>query len=235
MFAVVAASWALFLGIGMMMLGNGLQASLLGIRATGEGFPTAVTGLVMSCYFFGFLAGSVLTPRVISTVGHIRVFSALASLASAAAVVHAVFVDPVTWGAMRFVTGFAYAGLFVVAESWPNDRATNQTRGQLLSFYMLVMLGGLVGGQGLLNGVEFCKDKATREPFDPQQGVTAAVVNRVFEKGVLIMPGSPGMIDGINGDHIAISPPFTINEEQVGEIAQVIADVVGEMERELGY
>ena len=97
------------------------------------------------------------------------------------------------------------------------------------------IVGAVRGGQGLLNGVEFCKDKATREPFDPQQGVTAAVVNRVFEKGVLIMPGSPGMIDGINGDHIAISPPFTINEEQVGEIAQVIADVVGEMERELGY
>ena len=77
MFAVVAASWALFLGIGMMMLGNGLQASLLGIRAAGEGFPTAVTGMVMSCYFVGFLAGSVLTPRIISTVGHIRAFSGL--------------------------------------------------------------------------------------------------------------------------------------------------------------
>ncbi len=151
MFAVVATSWALFLGIGMMMLGNGLPASLLGIRATGEGFPTAVTGLVMSCYYLGFLAGSVLAPRVISTVGHIRVFSALASLASAAAVVHAVFVDPVTWGAMRFVTGFCYAGLYVVAESWLNDRATNETRGQLLSVYMVVVLGGAVGGQALLN------------------------------------------------------------------------------------
>jgi adenosylmethionine-8-amino-7-oxononanoate aminotransferase len=97
------------------------------------------------------------------------------------------------------------------------------------------IVGAVRGGQGLLNGVEFVKDKAIREPFDPQQGVTGAVVNRAFEKSVLIMPGSPGMIDGVNGDHIAISPPFTINEEQVEEIAQVIADVVGDMEKELGY
>lgn len=92
-----------------------------------------------------------------------------------------------------------------------------------------------VRGKGLLTGVEFAKDKATHTPFDPAQGVAAAVVNRAFAKGVLIMPGAPGLIDGVSGDHIAISPPFTIGEEQVEEIAQVLADVVGEMERELGY
>ncbi len=92
-----------------------------------------------------------------------------------------------------------------------------------------------VRGKGLLTGVEFAKDKTTGEPFDPQEGITAAIVNRVFEKGVLIMPGSPGVIDGVNGDHIAISPPFIIDEEQVETIAGVIAEVVGEMERELGY
>ncbi len=151
MLHVVASAWPLFLGIGMMMLGNGLQNSLLGIRAGEEAFPTAVTGLVMSCYYLGFLAGSIITPKIVANVGHVRVFSALASLASVAALVHGVFVEPLTWGAMRFVTGFAYAGLFVVAESWLNDRATNETRGQLLSVYMLVVLGGMVGGQGLLN------------------------------------------------------------------------------------
>ena len=92
-----------------------------------------------------------------------------------------------------------------------------------------------VRGKGLLTGVEFAKDKTTGEPFDPQEGITAAIVNRVFEKGVLIMPGSPGVIDGVNGDHIAISPPFIIDAEQVETIAGVIAEVVGEMERELGY
>ncbi len=151
MYQVVLSSWALFLGIAMMMLGNGLQASLLGLRATSEGFATGTTGLVMSCYYLGFLAGSTLTPKIVKNVGHVRVFSALASLASTAALVHAVVVEPVTWGAMRFITGFCYAGLYVVAESWLNDRGTNETRGQLLSVYMVVVLGGVTGGQLLLN------------------------------------------------------------------------------------
>lgn len=149
--AAIAASWALLLGIGLMMLGNGLQGSLLGIRASLEGFPTAVTGLVMSAYFVGFLAGSTLAPRLVKRVGHIRVFSALASLASASVLLHAVFLTPGIWSLARLVTGFSYAGLYVVAESWLNDRATNETRGQLLSIYMIITLGSMASGQLLLN------------------------------------------------------------------------------------
>lgn len=151
MLSAIASTWALLLGIGLMMLGNGLQGTLLGVRATLEGFPTAVTGFVMTGYYVGFLAGSILAPKVVQRVGHIRVFAALASIASASVLVHAVLVDPVTWGAMRLATGFSYAGLYVVAESWLNDRATNETRGQILSIYMVVMLGGMTVGQFLLN------------------------------------------------------------------------------------
>jgi adenosylmethionine-8-amino-7-oxononanoate aminotransferase len=106
---------------------------------------------------------------------------------------------------------------------------------KLLPLEASPIVSAVRGGHGLLNGVEFSKDKSTGEPFDPQQGVTSAFVNRVFDKGVLIMPGSAGMVDGVNGDHIAISPPFTINEEQIEQVAQVITDVVEEMEQELGY
>ena len=151
MFAAIRSAWALFVGLGMIMLGNGLQNSLLGIRASAESFSTEITGLVMSAYFLGFLAGAVITPKVVGNVGHVRVFAALASTASAAALVHAVFVDPWIWGVMRFFTGFCYAGLYIVAESWLNDRATNETRGSMLSVYMLVVLGGIAGGQYLLN------------------------------------------------------------------------------------
>ena len=151
MYSTIVSAWALLLGIALIMLGNGLQGTLLGLRATLEGFPTAVTGFVMTGYFVGFLAGSILAPRIVNNVGHIRVFAALASLASAAALVHAVFVDPWSWGAMRLVTGFSYAGLYVVAESWLNDRATNETRGQILSIYMVVTYGGMTVGQLLLN------------------------------------------------------------------------------------
>jgi MFS family permease len=135
----------------LLMIGNGLQGSLLGVRASLEGFPTAVTGMLMSGYYVGFLAGSTLTPKLLARVGHIRVFGALASLASAAILIHAVLVQPTTWGLMRLVSGFCYAGLYVVAESWLNNQATNETRGQLLSVYMVVTLGGMGLGQGLLN------------------------------------------------------------------------------------
>ena len=151
MLAAISSAWALLLGIVLIMLGNGLQGTLLGVRATLEGFGTAVTGLVMTGYFVGFLAGSVIVPRLLANVGHIRVFAALASLASGAALLHTVFVAPLAWGLIRIITGFCFAGLYVVAESWINDAATNRTRGQLLSVYMIMVMGGMGSGQLLMN------------------------------------------------------------------------------------
>ena len=151
MIQVVANSWALFLGLGLIMLGNGLQSSLLGLRASMEGFGVTATGLMMSGYYIGLLIGATMVPKFVARVGHIRSFGAMASLASTSILVHVVFVDPLVWWGMRFVTGFAYAGLFIVAESWLNDASENETRGQMLSFYMLVSLGGMAGGQFMLN------------------------------------------------------------------------------------
>ena len=151
MWSAVTSAWALFVGLGMLMLGNGLQNSLLGIRAGAEDFTTGATGLIMACYYVGLLVGAFVTPKVVGNVGHVRVFAALASTASTAALLHAVFVDPWMWGGMRAVTGFCYAGLYIVAESWLNDRATNETRGTLLSVYMVVLLSGLAASQFLLN------------------------------------------------------------------------------------
>ncbi len=144
-------SWALLFGIGLLMVGNGLQSSLLGVRAAEEGFGNGLTGLVMSGYFVGFLAGSTWTPRAVRRVGHIRTFAALASLASIAILLHSLFVSPGVWGLMRFVTGLSYAGLYVVAESWLNERTSNETRGRLLSVYMVVSYLGLGSGQLSLN------------------------------------------------------------------------------------
>ena len=149
--AVLAAAWSLFFGMSLIMLGNGLQSSLLGIRAVQEDFSTLATGIIMSGYFAGFLLGSLLTPQLVKKVGHVRVFAALASLASTAVLVHLLFIDPFVWGAMRIVTGFCYAGLYVVAESWINDRATNETRGKIFAFYMVIVLGSMGAGQFLLN------------------------------------------------------------------------------------
>ncbi len=154
MFGVVAANWALFLGLALMMIGNGLQGTLIGVRATLESFPALSIGLIMSGYYVGFLAGSVLAPRYLGRVGHVRVFAALAALASAAVLVFVIVVEPFTWAALRVVTGLCYAGLYVVAESWLNDRATNETRGRLLGFYIAIMLGGMAAGQFLLNAAD---------------------------------------------------------------------------------
>ena len=142
---------ALLLGFGILMLGDGLQGTLLAIRADLEGFSTTVTGLIMSTFYIGFLLGSILTPKLTQQVGHIRVFAALSALASAAILLHALFIDIPVWIALRLISGFCFAGLYIVAESWLNDRATNQTRGKLLSLYMIVTYAGVGGGQLLLN------------------------------------------------------------------------------------
>ena len=151
MFLAISNCWALLLGIGLMMMGNGLQGSLLGIRASIEGFNLTITGLIMAGYYIGVIGGSNVVPKIVGRVGHIRTFGALAAIASASVLVHAVFIDPWVWWTMRVVTGFSYAGLYVVAESWLNDASENETRGKLLSFYMLISHGSVASGQLMLN------------------------------------------------------------------------------------
>lgn len=141
----------LMLGVLLLLLGNGLLGTLLGVRAGIEAFPTVAIGLIMSAYYLGYIGGARLAPRFIRRVGHIRTFAALAAIAATMVGLHALFVEPVAWGLFRAVTGLCFAGLFVVMESWINGRATNSTRGLLLSAYMLVNLGGLALGQQLLN------------------------------------------------------------------------------------
>ena len=132
------------------MLGAGLQSTLLGVRATLEGFPTLVTGIVMSCYYVGYVLGTVIAPPMLRQIGHIRVFAALAAFASVAILVQGCFVNPFAWGAMRLLSGVCFAGIYVVAESWINDRASRANRGRLLAVYMLVLYVGLGAAQFLL-------------------------------------------------------------------------------------
>jgi len=159
--STISATWPLLLGMGVLMLGAGLQSTLLGLRATLEGFPTPVTGLVMSCYYLGYLAGTAAAPRLLRQIGHIRVFAALAAVASAAVLVQALFVNPLAWGAMRATSGLCFAGIYVVAESWLNDRASRANRGRLLAVYMLVLYVGLGCAQFLL----VVSNPSTQEPF----------------------------------------------------------------------
>lgn len=151
MLKVLANSWALLLGIMLLMLGNGIQGTLLGIRGGIEGFATWQLSVVMSAYFLGFLAGSQIAPNMIQRVGHVRVFAALGSLISAVLVLYAAAPDWMAWAALRVIIGFSFAGVYVTAESWLNNTATNETRGQTLSLYMIVQMVGIITAQGLLN------------------------------------------------------------------------------------
>lgn len=147
---VLANSWALLLGIGLLMVGNGLQATLMGVRGTLNGFTTFELSIVTSAYFAGFLFGSRITPGMIRRVGHVRVFAALGSFISAALILFPTFSDPWFWTGLRIIIGFGFSGVYVTAESWLNNTATNDTRGQTLSAYMIVQMIGIVSGQAIL-------------------------------------------------------------------------------------
>ena len=148
---VVLAAWPLLTSILLLMTGSGLQGSLLGVRAEQVGFNATVTGLVLGLYYLGYVVGSAWVPGLIRSVGHIRVFASLASLASAAVVIHGVWVSPVPWLVLRFTTGVCIAGLFVVSESWLNAVSTTSTRATLLAVYNTVVTAGLAAGSLLLN------------------------------------------------------------------------------------
>ena len=146
----VRSMWPLFLGLGLLMIGNGLNGAVIGVRSGVEGFSLIATGVVMAGYFAGFLIAPTLVVRMIATVGHIRVFAGLASTASTAVLVNSLAVNPPTWGLMRFVFGFCFAGLYIVIESWLAELSDAATRGRTLAVYMIVSMTGLGIGQYLI-------------------------------------------------------------------------------------
>jgi MFS family permease len=151
MYKVLKNSWALFLGMGFLMMAYGFQGSLLGVRAVQEEFSLASTGFMMSGYFVGYFIGAATIPSLISRVGHIRVFAAFASLASLVILVHSVFIDPFIWFILRVLTGISMVCIYTVAESWLNDRSSNKNRGSVLSIYMVILYGSMGVGMFLLN------------------------------------------------------------------------------------
>ena len=151
MLKAIISTWTLFFGLLLISAGNGLQVVLLGTRAPEAGFSNIATGIVMSGYFAGIFAGSIIVPHILARVGHVRVFGAMSAIASAAVLIHVVFLDPFVWTGMRFASGFSFAGMYIVCESWLNEKATNETRGQLLSLYMITNMAGMAAGQLMIS------------------------------------------------------------------------------------
>ncbi|MEO3413287.1 MFS transporter [Roseovarius sp. CAU 1744] len=143
-------NWALFLGMLMLMVANGLLVTLLSIRGAGLGFTPMTISLMQACYPLGALIGTITVPRLIEKVGHIRVFSALASIVSVAAIIHLLTSDPVSWSAMRFLAGVCFPALYVVTESWLNAKSENRIRAQVLSVYFIIQTLGPALGTALV-------------------------------------------------------------------------------------
>ena len=152
---------ALLLSTAILFTGNGLINTLLPVRAEIEAFSTLEIGLLGSVYFAGFILGCLNVPLVVRRVGHIRTFATLSSVIAATALAHVFIVDPIAWGVLRFLVGFAFAGLYVVIESWLNDRAGTANRGAIMSAYTFISLCVLMAGQFLLTAY----DPAGFEPF----------------------------------------------------------------------
>ena len=150
MIATVVSIFSLLLATAIMLLGSGLLGTLLGVRAGVEQFSAAMTGLIMSGYFVGYIIGSYRCPRIVRRVGHIRTFTAMAAIASACVIVHGLIVNPFAWWILRVLTGVCMVGMFLVLESWLNEQADQRRRGKVFAAYMSVNLFALGGGQFLL-------------------------------------------------------------------------------------
>lgn len=150
----LAPVFSLLLATAILLVGNGMLGTLIPIRAGLEGFLPSTIGIIGSVYFAGFLLGCVATPYLVQRAGHIRTFATFCGVAAAAPLIHALSSDPIIWSCLRMLTGFCFAGLYMVIESWLNEQSTNETRGRLFSAYLIVNFSALTIGQFLLNAAD---------------------------------------------------------------------------------
>lgn len=142
---------SIYLAVALLVAGNGLQGTLVGLRGGLEGMSDQAIGLIMSANFAGFIAGSLWAPALIQSVGHIRAFAALASIASAVALAFAIFVSVPVWILLRAMHGACFAGLIIVVESWLNASSSRSNRGRTLAVYMVVLYAAWAASQQLIN------------------------------------------------------------------------------------
>lgn len=142
---------ALLLAIFILMAGSGFLSTLIAIRLESAGVPSLIIGLAATSYFTGLTLGSLRAELLIARIGHIRAFAAFVTVFSASSLVYAILELPTVWIVLRFIDGFAMAGVFVCLESWLNRQATPTNRSTVLAAYMIALYCGQAGGQFLLN------------------------------------------------------------------------------------
>ena len=149
--AVLGSVGALLISAAILLAGGGLLSTLVAVRANMEGFPLPAIGMMTSAYYAGFIAGCFYTPILVKRVGHVRVFAALSALTAAGTLIHVLAINIPVWVILRGVIGFSFAGLYVLIESWINEAAPNEQRGQVLSIYRMVDLAAVTVGQFMLS------------------------------------------------------------------------------------
>lgn len=242
MISVLKSSWALLIGMMLLMTGNGMQGTLLGIRGGLEGFAPTSMAWVMSAYYLGFLIGTRVVATLIRRVGHVRVFSALASLVAASFILYAADANMVLWAGLRLLVGFCYAGIYVVAESWLNEASSNESRGKALSLYMIVQMVGIITAQGLLTAadpagydlfiimsvlvsVSFAPILLTVSPAPPYQTTKPMTLARLFEISPLGCVGTFAL-GGVYAAIFGMASVFgTAKGLDVAQIASFVATI----------
>jgi MFS family permease len=137
-------------GLGVLLAGVGLLGTLLGVRATTAAFGNLQIGLIMAGYYIGYIVGTLVVPRLIRNVGHVRCFAAFAALAAAGSLGFGLMVDPWLWFVLRVLSGICVVGIYMVVESWLNEQSDGPSRGRIFSLYMMSTLVALGGSQFLL-------------------------------------------------------------------------------------
>jgi len=228
MISAIASITALLIGVAILLTGQGLQGTLLPVRATMEDFSTVAIGTFGAAYFLGFTVGCWRGARLVQRVGHVRVFAAMTALASASPLLHGLWIDLWAWSTLRFVSGFCFAILYVVIESWLNETSTNENRGSVFSIYVLINMTMLAAGQQMM----LLDDPAVMTLFAissvlvslaavPVALSTAPTPRQVqgetrLDIGYLYRTSPAGMLGSLatglaNGSFWALAPVFTIS------------------------
>jgi len=140
---------AILFSMAIFIVGNGLVGLLIPARAHLSGFSDFSIGLIGSAYFAGFVTGCFAGPNLLARVGHVRLFAIGAGFAAATTLVQSMALSEIVWCLTRALFGFAAANIYMVIESWLNDRASNEIRGRIFSAYLIVNFSSLILGQML--------------------------------------------------------------------------------------
>jgi len=197
----------------VIMIGNGFFNTYVSMRISLEGGSNLLTGLNYSMYYLGMLVGSFYIERLIIRIGHIRAFAMFAALTAVVVMVQGMLFSIISWIVLRFLMGFAVAGLFIVIESWLLLLSSPSTRGKVLAVYMVCLYGAQGSGQYILNFINLKGPSA----FE----VTVILSSLAIIPVCLMRASYPNL-----SEHEAVSPIYLFRKCPLGFVGAVVAGLI---------